>query len=169
MTLPNKYQFVMPQYHFVWAVIKVAPHLWFTLVLVWIVVAVSALLQVEVPSAGSVLVCGALIAETMFGRLRWRKLYGTGPSGSFQIKPDPDTGIPALVGDYLIVTQVDGGIYEALLSLSRDHEIRSYPDEHSRWFYINTVERVEKIISWAIIVTAFAGTALWGYGHLLYP
>jgi hypothetical protein len=166
MNPPNKYQVVMPQYNCVRAIVKVAPEVWITLFLAWICVFVSALLQFRIPASGAVLVGGALIAETMFDMLHWRKLQGGGPGGSFLLKPDSRTGKPIMHGDFIIVSARAGRV-GALMSLAKDDEIKSPPDEYSRWFYLNTVERVEKIITWTIIATAIAGTVLWGYGDLL--
>jgi hypothetical protein len=167
MTLPNKYQFVMPQYNCVWAVIKVAPHLWVTLVLVWIIVVVSTLLRFEVPSSGAVLVCGALISEVMFEGLHWKRLQGIGPSGVVQIVPDQNQRAQLKGGDFRAPAWC--GKFGALLSLG-DHYglIRRSSDEYAEWFYRDTVWRVEKIIMGGIIITAVAGTILWGYGHLLF-
>ncbi|MDA0690562.1 MAG: hypothetical protein O3A78_01630 [Nitrospinae bacterium] len=167
MTTLKKFQFVMPQYNCVWAVIKVAPHLWFILALVWIFVAVSAMLKFEVPSSGAVLVCGALISEIMFEGLHWRRRPGIGPQGYIQIIPDQYERAQLKGGD--VYGPAWGGRMGALLSLAKDYEIKRSSDEYAKWFYRNTVWRVEKIILSGIIITAVAGTILWGYGHHLPP
>lgn len=157
-------QLVMPSYSTFWALFIIASGLWLLIVFAWLVVFVSILCSWEVPASGAVLVCAALIADIIFENYRWRKLP-CDPSGSISLVPDAVTGKPILITKYMSAPAGKGRL-GALLSLAKGDEVKREADD--TWYYNDTVRRVEKIILLIIVITALFGTALWGYGHLLF-
>ncbi len=156
-----------PQQHKLVAFFQLAPEVWITILVVWLVFAFSASTSFEVPASGAVLVGGALVSKMFFERLRWRKLP-CGADGQFFLVPDAETKKPIAQNQYCIAP-AGAGKLGALLSLSRTGKVKLNPREtEMNWYYRDAVDDAEKIIFVAIVVTAVCGTLIWGYGHRVF-
>lgn len=164
-TVPVKINF--PRFNTVSSLITVALKPWIVMLSAWCFFVGSILFSWEVPASGAVLVCGALISEILYFKQRWTKM-NTDPSGSFPLKPDSNTGLPVIWGQF-VVAGAGSGKLGHLLSLAKEGEVRiDTVDNSATWFYMDTVARVEIIVLSAIVFTAVSGTAVWGYGHLIF-
>lgn len=135
------------------------------MLVVWISFASSLFFSWEVPASGAVLVCGALISDVLYQNQRWTKMN----ADAMGVKLFMDDSNPRrlIAQNQFFIAPVFSGKLGILLSLARNSEVRISPDENT-WYYIDTVARVRKSISLAIVLTAVMGTIVWGYGHLIF-
>ena len=161
----NSHNIELPTMNYLKAMFLVALGPWVVLISVWFFVAVSIAISFEEPASGAVLVCGALVAEITYYIQYWTKM-NTNESGAFKLIPDLNTRAP-IICTVFVNCPAGSGKLGALLSLAKDHEVQEI-DSNNYWFYRATVARIEKIISILIVITAIFGTALWGYGHLIF-
>jgi len=152
----------MPGYNYFWSLLKIAPWVWGVLFVVWLFVIVCYFFSFEVQASGSVLVCGALIAEVIYERLDCRKV-NCDYFGYIELSTVLDSGIIYIWDEALVVK----GNLEGLLSLAKDDEIETVKLGSAKWNYKMAVSRADMFVLFAIVLTAVAGTALWGYGFLI--
>jgi hypothetical protein len=167
---------VIPQYHWVMAYFKVAPSLWIILSSGWIVVLFSLISGNREQASGSMLVGSALIAETIFERLDWRKFPNSGDGRIQNYLIDQDNNrnqntksIPAIwFWINLSFKPLPHDIMGALFSLTQKNAILNFKEGSFKWLYGITISRTESILSSYIILNTFVGTVLWGYGDLFF-
>lgn len=161
----EKNKIILPKYTFLYAWFSVATLPWSVMLVVWIFFAGSLLISWEVPASGAVLVCGALISDILYQNQRWTKM-NTDPTG-VKLFMDDSNPRRLIAKNQFFIAPVFSGKLGILLSLARNSEVRINPDENT-WYYNDTVARVRKSISLAIVLTAIVGTIVWGYGHLMF-
>lgn len=155
-----------------------APKIWTVLVTGWLWLLTSTALSFQIPSSGAVLVCAAVLGELLFEKLpyrNWPRMEG-GQILGFALIEDSVGHLALTDGGRIFIGKTDGfgGPIRALLGLSRNSEWNEYGHINGKyqkgtiWLCGRTVERVETVISTAIITTAVIGTLVWGYSHCLF-
>lgn len=168
----------LPRYNRFCALVLIAPLVWRTIVFAWLCVAASMIFSFEVPSSGAVLAGLALVSESIYENLRWRKLVGSRDTFyAIELRQDLTSGNSIFYSERRDLGTVVGQL-RALLSLAKDDSIQQLTTDRSvaagqpvkltHWFVEDTIAQVQKWPSRAIIVTALAGAILWGYGHLIW-
>ena len=123
---------------------KIAPRIWIALLAGWLWVIVSWLINFEPAASGAMLVGFAIIAEHFFLRWPYRK-----------IDMDADDGSTAS-------REVEKYQNKDMRILAKEKD--KVDGELAAW---KTAKRVERKLEFAIVISMFAGTIIWGYGHLL--
>ena len=123
---------------------KIAPMIWVFLLVGWGCVLVSWLIDFEPAASGAVLVGFSILAEHVFLRWPHRK-----------VDMDADNGLT--VSNEIMQYQ---NKYMRNLAKEKD----KVAGELAAW---KTAKRVERKLEIAIVISVFAGTVIWGYGHLL--
>ena len=153
--------------------IFVVPSTFASIVIGWLLVIFSCILNFEVASSGSLLVCAAVIAEVLYERSRfrrWPRIEHHGYYG-FALTESGLDGL-SLSGEKIHIsgkTKNFGGPVRSLLGLSRDSEWRMSGNVNGRdidgtfWNYSDAIQRVENTLTWIILGSAVIGTLIWGY------
>ena len=116
---------------------EIAPNVWKTILIGWIVVILSGVFAWEFSASGAVLVCCVIVAEFLFNQ--W-ELY------------------PHLE---------ESGKFGSSLSLPRYYRrrIRELSEEgEAPW---QAAKRIRDSIHLVMVVNLIIGTLIWGYGHLI--
>lgn len=158
--------------------LEIGKEIWITLSLGWCWLFVSFFLSYQVPSSGAVLVCCAIVSDLFFARKRFRT-YPRSEVGNligFGLVETTQGKYALFYKGLFIIGETDGfrESIRALLGLSKDDEWTKYSYIDTRlvegtfWICGFTIDRVEKVISTSIIISAVFGTLIWGYSNCLY-
>lgn len=138
---------------------RIAPSLWISLGSGYLVVLASLLVNFEIPSSGSILVCGGIIAEIYHSRWAYRYLLENPKKSEFL--------------QFLLKKEVErnGGAHP-LARWSRPtkndpFELVGGLNEDEVDMLINGASYVDTILSRWVIGSVILGTIIWGYAHLL--
>ena len=108
-------KWVWPQYNYFYALLKIAPLTWSSIFGAWLFVIISFAIPFEVQASGSVLVCGALLAEIFYLNLSCRNLHCDN-LGNVELQRHLITGKPILWGEQVMLISKN---LEALLATAK--------------------------------------------------
>jgi hypothetical protein len=155
-----------------------AKWVWIILIFGWVVVLLSIILGFEIPSSGAVLVCSAVLAEVKFERIWYRKLPrgGLGVTNFLNLGRS-DEGVMSLhrrEGNQhmsMYLGEKLSSELRALFGLTPESSWCDYNEQNGRgevgafWPYEHSIQKVEKLVTLHVCISAIVGTLIWGYAH----
>jgi len=156
---------------------ETAPLLWGLLFVGWLWVIFSLAVSFEFPSSGAVLICCAVLGEVYFERIHYRRwpMAAAGEQKYAELTRQKDKAVTLNTESIIMIGDImRGGHYRGLLSISKPNEWSDKAIFYKRdrnglfWNYTHTIRRVERVATYAVVISVVVGTAIWGYGHCLY-
>lgn len=169
-----------------WGSFLLSKTAWTALFSGWVAFFLSLALSFEIPSSGALMICGVVAGEVFHSSQMWLRFVAANADAYVQ-RVDGTTGdgvsashfgvytVTQLYGQQLgskSVTSGSGGSLFSKLEIMDNGPLR-----HDRgiefkgqrmWSLSEEAGKYDKLFHLSSAITAFAGSVLWGYGHLIW-